>query len=249
MACEMLKCDVFGDNAQLLHIRFYLLDFLDEMCKLSKERTSIIASTVILPQLRSFLVGDSQLQPAALRVILALAVVNGTDQALMEQLLDDHLIETYLEILPRPYWGTMALQAISNLAQDKSLNIGPILLREESLELIRQGFVQVSEDHALTYLGALMSICQSQEFINGLVNATFGKIVVGKFGMQLKGKTSQIPASLLELLRVIFKSEAIDAKRLLIGTKQLKDVLTRFVGSANIREKTFAKEILTFFRT
>jgi hypothetical protein len=182
-------------------------------------------------------------------VILALAVVNGTDQALMEQLLEDHLIETYLDILPRPYWGTMALQAISNLSQDKSLNIGPIILREESLELIRQGFVQVSEDHALSYLGALMSMCQqSQEFISGLVNAPFGKTVVGKFGMQLKGKTSQIPASLLELLRVIFKSGATDAKRFLIGTRQLKDVLARFVGSANIREKTFANEILQFFR-
>jgi hypothetical protein len=249
MACEMLKCDTFGDNAQLLHIRFYLLDFLDEMCKLSKQRTRIVASTIILPQLRSFLVGDSQLQPAALRVILALAVVNGTDQAVMQQLLDDHLIETYLEIIPRPYWGTMALQAIANLSQDKSLNITPIILREESLDLIRQGFVQVSEDHALSYLSALVTMCQqSKEFISGLVNAQFGKIIVGKFGMQFKGKTSQIPASLLELLRVIFKSGAEDAMRYLLNTKQLKEVLNRFVGSANIREKTFANEILQFFR-
>jgi hypothetical protein len=248
MACQMLKCEVFGDNAQLLHIRFYLLDYLDEMCKLSKQRTRIVASTVILPQLRSFLVGDSQLQPAALRVILALAVVNGTDQEVMQQMLDDHLIETYLEILPRQYWGTMALYAIASLSQDKSLEITPAIMKEESLELIRQGFVQVSEDHALSYLSALMTMCQqSQAFINALVNATFGKIVIGKFGMQLKGKTSQIPASLLELLRVIVKSGAQGAIRMLTATKQLKEILTQFVGSANIREKTFAKEILTFF--
>jgi hypothetical protein len=248
MACEMLKCEVFGDNAQLLHIRFYLLDFLDEMCKLSKQRTRIVASTNILPQLRAFLAGDSQLQPAALRVILALAVVNGTDQACMQQLVEDQLIETYHEILPRPYWGTMAMQAIANLSQDRSLNIAPIILREKSLDLIRQGFGQVSEDHALTYLSALVMMCQqSQAFINGLVNPQFGKIIVGKFGMQFKGKTSQIPASLLDLLRVIFKSGAREAIARLVGTKQLRDVLAQFVGSANIREKTFANEILQSF--
>jgi hypothetical protein len=65
--------------------------------------------------------------------------------------------------------------------------------------------------------------------------------------MQFKGKTSQIPASLLDLLRVIFKSGAREAIALLVSTKQLREVLPQFVESANIREKTFANEIRQSF--
>jgi hypothetical protein len=66
--------------------------------------------------------------------------------------------------------------------------------------------------------------------------------IIHEFGMPLKS-TSQIPAILLTLPRIIVKSGATNA-RILWGIKQLREVVERFVHSRNIREKTFTSEIL-----
>jgi hypothetical protein len=246
MACEMLKAEICQDLTELLSIRFYLLDFLDEMCKLDKARTRIVATSNLLPLLREFIVSASQLQlqPASMRVIMGLVILSGYDQEVMQNLIKDHLIELYLDVLPRPYWGAMSLSAIAPLFSDRAFDIEPILLREESLELIRRGFLNVSESHTSAFVQSLVGMCErSVKLVNGLVNVAFAKIIVQKFGMPLKSKTSQIPAALLTLLRVIVKSGAPNV-RILRGMKQLREVLERFVHSKNIREKKFTQEIL-----
>jgi hypothetical protein len=245
MACEMLKVEICEDPVELLHIRFHLLDFLDEMCKLDKARTRIVATSNLLPLLREFIISASHLQlhPAATRVVMGLFILTGYDQDVMHNLIKDHLIELYSDLLPRPYWGAMSLSAIAPLFSDRAFNIEPIMLREESLELIRQGFFKVSESHTLSFVQSLAGMCErSVQLVNGLVNMAFAKVIIQRFGMPLKS-TSQIPAALLNLLKVIVKSGAPNV-RILRGMKPLTEVVQRFVHSSNLRERTFTNEIL-----
>jgi serine/threonine protein kinase len=252
MACEMLKVDLDGDKHQVDQIQFYLLAFVSGMCKRSKfaqmqvaVRTSIVAKTSLLPALRQFL--NSHLQSTALGIIMTLFVVHEIDAEAMNALIRDDLIDIYIDNLPQPNWGTMAINALAALSADKTLPIETFLLKKKSIEAFGLALAAVNTDHAPSFVRDLVTICERfSNFVNELVTMTFTQSIVKRLTVPVKGFT-QLPAALLELVKTLFKSGSPRALQTLLGCGELRNVVERFAESANIRERTFANEILKLF--
>jgi hypothetical protein len=247
MTCEMLKVDLVSDKTQLLNIHSNLIMFLADMCKLSKDRIGIVAGSRLLPYLRGYLDTESELKAMTLSVIMELYIVNGTDRDSVRKLIDDHLIEIYIDNLTRPYWCAKAINAILQLFLDDELNIGEIIMSEKSLESVRKGVESVNEDNAPSFLQKLVGLCEkSSKFVNCVMNGAFGKIIIDKFGMKLKSRNvSQVPAALLELVRAIFRSGAENVK--FLRNSEMRNILQGFIQCSNMRQRSFALQILEFF--
>jgi hypothetical protein len=243
-ACELLKVDLFQGTQESLQIRFYLLDFVAEMCNLSKSRTEIVARTRVFPTLRSFLA--TNLQSTALSIIMGLWGVSDVNKGAMHELIDDGLAEVYVFYLDQPFWGTKAITVIASLVIDPSFGVEPLLLRNESIQKFRQGVKAVNAVDTPSFVRPLTSICtRSPALVERLVDESFAQIIVEKFALQ-QGP-SQLPAAMLELISALLKSRQQNATDALVSRGSLHGIIRKFTLSRNIREKTFAREILKYF--
>lgn len=262
MACELIKYrlpapELQEDAKEWKKIWVYLIMFLNDMCKLTKMKGAelresssssvvVIARRRILVDLRKFLKEESELKAMSLGVIMELYNVNGTDKESMKTLIDDGLIDVYIDYLTKSYWCTKASKALLPLFLDDKLHIEEILTRPESLEKVRQAVEQVNEHDAPTLLEELKKICdRSPTFVEKLVNEKFGKILIGKFSMKI-GVVSQVPVTLLDLVWSIFKFGRSCVKYL--KTPELKKILHGYERSENRRQGFLSTEILKYFK-
>jgi hypothetical protein len=74
----------------------------------------------------------------------------------------------------------------------------------------------------------------------------FAQNIAKRLAVPVKGVT-QLPAALLELVRVLFKSQAPRAVQTLRACGELGNVVERFAHSENLRENRFANEVLSFY--
>ena len=260
MVCEMIKYQSAPDDTKSWKtICVYLIMFLNDMCKLTKMRGAelggsssssvvVIARRRILVDLRKFLEEESELKAMSLGVIMELYNVNGTDKESMKTLIDDGLIDVYIDYLTKPYWCTKASKALVPLFLDDMTHIEEILTRQESLEKVREAVEQVNEHDAPTLLEELKKICdRSPTFVEKLVNEKFGKILIGKFSMKI-GVVSQVPVTLLDLVWSIFKVCGSCECVKYLKTPELKKILHGYEQSENRRQGYLSTEILKFFK-
>lgn len=258
MICELIKYRSAPEDAKAWKkICVYLIMFLNDMCKLTKMKGAelresssssvvVIARRGILRNLRNFLAEESELKAMSLGVIMELYNVNGTDKESMKTLIDDGLIDVYIDYLTKPYWCTKASKALLPLFLDDKLHIEEILTRKESLEKVRLAVKLVNEDDAPTLLEELKKICdRSTTFVEKLVNKEFSVILIDKFSMRIESKVSQVPVTLLALVASIFKVGGSCVKYL--KTPKLKQILQEYERTENRRQGFLSTEILKSF--
>ena len=257
MACELIKypSPAAEHRTVWMSIRVNLIMFLDDMCKLARKlhrvsRVGVVAQRGILPHLRKFLDSESELKSMSLSVIMELYVVNDTDKESMEKLIDDGLIDIYIDNLTKPYWCAKAIYALSSLFSDDKLHIEGILTRDESLAKMRQAIELVNEVNAPSLVQQLTVMCDhSPTFVKKLVSAEFCEILIKKFNIRLEqpSNVSQVgTAALLDLLRSIFKVGGSCLKYL--KTPALKGILERYAKGTNVRQSKISMEILNRFK-
>lgn len=257
MTCEMLKYD-FGkgekkDQTMLnLLIHSNLIMLLNDMCKLSsqvsKKRIGIVADSRLLPHLVEYMDKESELKTMSLSVIMELYNVVKSDKVAMKKLIDDNLIDLYLNNLTHPYWGSKAITAISSLLNEDQEEIEPLITKESALENFRTGIEKVDQDNAQTYISTFSSMVRkSKKFTNALINAELISILINKFWYMHKQNTfSQVPTLLLEFILAMFQSEASNVKHL--KSPEMKSIIAGYIGSDNVKQQTNATKILEYFK-
>jgi hypothetical protein len=244
MACAMVKME-FKENGIAIHSN--LIQFLANMCKLSKDRIAIVAKSELISALKPYLVSETELKALVMYMLIDFQRVAFTNKDVMIQLLNDGLIEIYISALNQPYWGARAMTAIAKLVPEEDFNLIPVIQRSDCLEKFRNGIDSVNFENAPTMLQSLTEICKaSKEFTQKLADQSFATIIISKLSVSLKlPPDSQIPFAVLDLILTIFNSTN---KPPHFMTKEMEDNVTKFFEKGNVKQKATAKKILQFFQ-
>lgn len=256
MICAYIKSD-FGNKpeytTEVLHIHSNLIMLLDSMCKFSRKRIEIVAQSRLLNSLKSYINVETELKGMALSVIMELYVVAESGQDSMKKLVEDGLIQIYVDYLyskSSQFWTAKAINAISALFTNEKIDndVRQVIFKEENIEKFRMGLKTISNQYTATYIEKVTGMCKkSSEFTDFLVNKEFCDILVSRFlKKDLQSQTiSQIPAALLDLVWTILDSKAKSSAYLM--RDDLKAIFTKYSLKGNMRQKNLGEKILKFF--
>ena len=251
MGCAMVKIEFDQDNnTKSIHLN--IVNMLQNMCKISKERLAIAAKSGLLSSLRRYLESDSDIRRYVMLMLLDFPNIASQIKDDMKQLINEGLIEIYISAIKQHYWGTRSMTSIARLVTDPDFNIIPILLKPENLTKIRDSVDIVAYEDAPTLLQAINTICTcSPEFTIQLADQSFANIMTSKLNSSLSlPADSQIPLATLNLMLTLFTmgtklKPPVKPEHFI--TSPIKKALEEFCVKGNIKQKKTAAEILKFF--
>lgn len=247
MTCELLKIELTPDEILRLHIHANLILLLSHMCNLSNQRTCFVAQSRLLPYMKEYLQNESTLKLTALAIIMPLYVSVNHIPGILDTLIEDGLIQLYLDNLSTPIWCVKAISALQHLLEKRYPQFIKILLTESSLQKIREGIRNVNNEDATAITQKLTSmIRKSSEFTNRLINNDFKDVVIAKLNSTNSPRKGALVNAIFELLLSIYQSNAPNAHYL--KNDEMKNLITPFITSKNVKHQILATQLIQFFR-
>ena len=247
MTCELLKVQLTPNETKELHLHANLIMLLADMCALSNERIYFVAHSRLLPHMKQYLQNESELKLTALSVIMPLYVAVDYDSSILDTLIEDGLLDLYLNSLSTPYWCVKAIGALQQLFDKGFPKIVDFLCSDLSVQKLREGILKVNNENAPTLIQKITTMVRtSKNLTNQLIKGDFEEVILSKFKETVGTRNQgQVNAALLELILVVFQSGVKNLH--FIMTDAILNVVKPFASSGNIKHQILAKQIEKFF--